>query len=344
MSLWMVRVGRFGEYEDKFLNENRIYLTWGLIPDLSTLTSRKEVAGYLATVRPGQSRAHTSNHAGQIFTFVKQMHVGDLMGVPSKKKSAIHIGEITSDYRYDATAGVDYRHYRDVKWIGRDTPRTAFNQQLLYSFGAIQTICEIKRGNAEAQVRAIAAGATLPLPIASESAADDAAAEEAISVDLEQAGKDAIAQLIIQRFKGHGLAVLVEAILKAQGFLTYRSPEGPDKGIDILAAPAPLGFGSPKICVQVKSQESPVDRPTLDQLIGAMQNVHADQGLLVSWGGFKSSVDREEAAQFFRVRLWDQDSLLEQIFAHYDQLNEDVRAELPLKRIWTVVTDDSSEE
>lgn len=28
MALWLVRAGRHGEYEKKFLGENRIYLTW----------------------------------------------------------------------------------------------------------------------------------------------------------------------------------------------------------------------------------------------------------------------------------------------------------------------------
>ena len=41
-----------------------------------------------------------------------------------------------------------------------------------------------------------------------------------------------------------------------------------------------------------------MDSPTLNQLIGSMQNVQADQGLLVAWGGFKTSVDREVATQF----------------------------------------------
>ena len=45
-------------------------------------------------------------------------------------------------------------------------------------------------------------------------------------IDLEEAGRDQIAQLIAARFKGHGLTRLVEAILKAQGYITYRSPEG----------------------------------------------------------------------------------------------------------------------
>ena len=36
-----------------------------------------------------------------------------------------------------------------------------------------------------------------------------------------------------------------------------------------------MGFGEPRVCVQVKSGDSALDRPTLDQLIGVMQNVQA---------------------------------------------------------------------
>src|SRR6516225_7886975 len=92
-----------------------------------------------------------------------------------------------------------------------------------------------------------------------------------------------------------------------------------------------LGFGQPRIVVQVKSSDLPIDRSTVDQLIGTMQNVHAEQGLFVSWGGFKSSVEKETARQFFRVRLWDQNALIDQILENYDKLDEDLRAELPLK-------------
>ena len=63
----------------------------------------------------------------------------------------------------------------------------------------------------------------------------------------------------------------------------------------------------------------------------------------MSWGGFKSSTDKELAAQFFKVRLWDQKALIDQLLEHYDKLGEDVRGELPLKRIWTVVESDEDE-
>jgi len=158
--------------------------------------------------------------------------------------------------------------------------------------------------------------------------------------DLEELGRDQIAKLISAKFKGHGLTRLVEAILQAQGYTTYRSPKGADGGADILAGSGPLGFGNPSLCVEVKSEDKPINRPTVDKLLGAVSKFGADQGLFVSWSGFKTNVQKELAASFFKVRLWTQKELLEQLFAHYDDLDEDLKAELPLKRIWTVAVQD----
>jgi len=52
---------------------------------------------------------------------------------------------------------------------------------------------------------------------------------------------------------------------------------------------------------QVTSSDTPVDRQTLDQFVGTMLMIKTDQGLLVSWNGFKQSVERERATQFFQV-------------------------------------------
>lgn len=173
---------------------------------------------------------------------------------------------------------------------------------------------------------------------------DSAATGEESSIDLadlEQLAKDEIAKYIIRKYKGHGMARLIEAVLQAQGYKTFLSPEGSDRGVDILAASGPLGFEPPRICVQVKTSDVPVDRPTLDQLIGTMQNVNADQGLLVSWGGFKTSIDKELPNQFFKVRLWDQNAIIDELLRSYDRLDEDIKADLSLKRIWTLTVPES---
>lgn len=345
MALWLVRTGRHGELEQTFLRDSRIYLTWGgLKHDLGAIKEKSELRKLLETVYPDAPKGRISNNTGQIWAFAKKMKPSDWVIVPYKTKPAVNIAEITGGYVFDSSGDGSKFHYRTVKWIASDIPRSIFDQDILYSIGAFMTVCQIERNDAERRVREMAsngweAAKSKKLP-------PDATDQEEFDegVDLELLARDQIAKLVIRRFKGHGLARLVEAILRAQGYTTFLSPEGPDKGIDILAAPGPLGFGKPRICVQVKSGDSPVDTPTLNQLIGSMQNVQADQGLLVSWGGFKSSVDREMPAQFFRVRLWDQEALINEFLGVYDKLDADLRAEIPVKRIWSLAAQEEEDE
>lgn len=56
---------------------------------------------------------------------------------------------------------------------------------------------------------------------------------------------------------------LIEEILKAKGFTAYHSKQGTNGGKDLLAFSGEMGFGFPKICVHVKTQDTPIDRPTL---------------------------------------------------------------------------------
>ena len=335
MTLWVTRTGRYGTHEQRFLDTSRLYLTWdGFRVDLATKKSKDEVLQELRAHYPDAPEGRQQNHAAQIWAFAKKMERGDWVVVPSKQKPAIHVGEIVGKYEFDTSAEDPYFHSRTLKWIAKDIPRSVFDQDLLYSFGAVQTIFEVSRNDAEARVRAMEKMGWTHSELPSSGQEVQLPAEE--EVDLEETARDQIAKLIIRKFKGHDLERLVEGVLIAQGYTTYRSPIGPDKGIDILAAPGPLGFGQPRICVQVKSGDGPIDSQTLNQLIGSMQNVQANQGLLVAWGGFKSSVDKEIPVQFFKVRLWDSADLINQILTHYDALNADLRAELPLKQVWMV--------
>ena len=53
MSLWLVRAGSHGEYENKFLEDSRIYLTWEeLDHDLLKIKTRQELHDLLAQVYP----------------------------------------------------------------------------------------------------------------------------------------------------------------------------------------------------------------------------------------------------------------------------------------------------
>jgi restriction system protein len=133
---------------------------------------------------------------------------------------------------------------------------------------------------------------------------------------------------------------LVDALLRATGYTTAVAPPGPDGGVDIVAGRGPMGFDSPRLCVQVKSSHGPVNVELIQRLHGSMKSVGADQGLFVSWGGFNSKVPTEERTQFFTIRLWDSGDLIENLLENYERLSPDIQAELPLKRIWVLVHED----
>ena len=338
MALWLVRGGKHGELEKQFLEENRIYFTWEeLSYDLAKYKTPQQLRSLLEEVYPDSSKAQISNYLGQVGAFSQKIKPGDWIVLPSKLKPAIHVAEVKGDYIFNPEGEDSFSHYREIEWIAEDVPRSNFDQDLLYSFGAFMTVCQISRNHAEERLQEMAGnqwrsrGVTLG---DLEGTQGEDTESDRVPKDLAQAARDQIAKLIIARFQGHGMTRLVDAILRARGYTTYMSPEGPDKGVDILAAPEPMGFGEPRVCVQVKSGDEPLDRPTLDQLVGVKQNFNASHGLLVSWSGFKSSVDKEKASQFFQVRLWDQGDLIDQVFTHYDRLDEEIRTELPLKRIW----------
>lgn len=340
MAMWLVRAGRDGEHEDHFIAAQCINLTWGervASTDLATAKDFEGIKRILAGFYANETAKWISHSAGQFWPFLLGMQVGDLVVMPRKRQAAIAIAEVTGAYCFAKEAPLEYRHMRPVRWLQTELPRTRFDQDLLHSFGAFMTICEIKRNDAEKRVRGMlgfktsdAAGVSMA-DVGSPTLPDTELSNER---DLQRESLDQIARLIERRFAGHRMAVLVEGILNAMGYQTYLSPPGPDGGVDILAGTAPMGFGSLRLCVQVKSGDTPVDRPTLDQLLGTMQNFSASQGLLVSWGGFKQSVGKVEAQQFFKVRLWDADALIEQILQHYELLPPSLKAELNLMRIW----------
>lgn len=228
----------------------------------------------------------------------------------------------------------DLRHTRSVEWLATDLERDAFDQDLLYSFGAFLTFGGVRRERAEERIMAVVEGRQPPAPAAVEGEAE---ADITEAPDIESLAREQVRQHITQRFAGHDLAQLVTAVLEAKGFTHVEASEpGPDGGVDILAASGLMGLDSPRLVAQVKTGQAGVDE--FRALRGVMESFRGDQGLLVAWRGFKGTVRREaRQSSFFAARLWDADDLLDELFEVYERLPDELRSELPLKRVWALV-------
>ena len=344
--VYLARAGKNGEDEEAALERNLAIIGFQEIASLQGAQDYKALAKLVDNALPNAKPGARGNFARQLFAFALGMQEGDVVVLPRKLTSQIAIGRVTGAYRYD---GVDAesRHVRPVQWLRPDVPRTAFAQDLLYSFGAFMTVCNISRNEAARRVLAVLDGKPDPGPSASSDGSKTgpppSADERDAPPDLSQVAHDQILGRIQSRFAGHALAQLVGAVLRADGWVTKISPPGPDGGVDILAGSGSLGLAAPRLCVQVKSQNTPADVTVYRTLQGTMQTFKADHGLLVCWGGFNNKVLQESRQGHFLVRLWglwESSDLVDAVYRNYERLPPEIQAELPLKRVWVLVAED----
>ena len=368
---WLIRAGKHGEREDTNIEEGVASVGWDQLPDLTGISNRDEIVAIISDALPEASKNQIANYTAQVWAMRAKVRVGDLVVLPRKKTSQLALGIVTRGYWYRNIPDSDTRppHVVSVDWKRTDVPRTAVKQDLLYSLGAFLTLCSIKRNDARWRLhqllltgqdpgaRVVPTTATMDDAVHSmetvarrtgnvvdtsdniNDGGTDPTDSDGLDFDLERLGRDQIQAHIAEHFAGHELGHLVAEILRSEGFFTEESPAGPDGGIDVFAGRGPLGLDSPRLIVQVKSSPTPLNVKIVRELNGVLSAQNADQGLLVAWGGLNRSARRELRDQFFRVRVWDADDLIDAVFRNHDKLSEEIRAGLPLKRIWSLAKD-----
>ena len=332
MTFWCVRAGKYGEFEQEMQEKGIIAIGWHDLSDLSSIRQKEQLSDLYAQKYPDQEKASVANRVGQIWNFLHNIKKGDLVVMPLKSQPSVVVGEITGDYRYDQSSS-NTLHQRPVIWK-KTFLRSEFDQDILYSLGRL-TVGRVHARNAESRVREMLSGKHIRKGYV------DSGDDTDQPFDLEVMSKDRIIRFLESRFMGHNLARLIDGVLIAKGYVTKRSPPGPDGGVDILAASGRLGFDDPKICIQVKSSRAPVDVKVLRELEGVIQSFGASYGILVAWGGLTRAADSEINRAFFRTRLWDQDKIVGELTENYDSLDEELKSEIPLQRIWTVIDNKS---
>lgn len=344
--IFLVRAGRNGEDENYALANNVAIIGFNRYPSLSAVSSYEGIVTIIKNTTPEDSSRVIGNFAGQLWAFTLSMQEGDIVVLPRKLTAQVALGRVTGPYKYQPVDDKD-RHTRPVEWIRTDIPRAEFNQDLLYSFGALLTVCNITRNNAAQRIQAMLDGKGDPgynLAFPKINNTTTAITEDEATIhDLALAAHDQIVARIQSTFTGHDLTRLVEAILIADGWITQLSPPGPDGGVDILAGRGTFGLDAPFLCIQVKSQHTPTDVTVYRNLLGTMKNFDADQALLVCWGGFNNVVLKEAKQNHFAIRLWESRDIVEAIYRTYDRLPAEIQAKLPLKRVWTLVPESSEQ-
>ena len=158
------------------------------------------------------------------------------------------------------------------------------------------------------------------------------------STALEEAEEAAWAEIekYLKNINPYDLQSLVAALLKAMAYhVSWVSPPGPDKGIDILAHTDPLGTQNPRIKVQVKRHAESVAVDGLRAFLALLND--QDVGIFVATGGFTTAAAGEARTQEKRkITLLDLEKLFELWVQHYDKISEADKRLLPLRPVYYI--------
>lgn len=343
MRAWVIRAGRAGERDAWALESGCSGGGWFEVPDVTPYHSKDAVAALVAQTFIGAKDGKIANFSGQLWALRGRIEPGDLMVMPLKTTKQIAIGWVTGSYEYrESEADPSKRHVVPVDWKRTDIPRAAVKQDLLFSLGSAMSIFSPSKNNAVARLEHLLAHGTDPGQVPSSSTANSPSTapvdeiedvdEPELTADIEQVAYDQITARIAEDFAGHALADLITSLLEADGLYCSTSPPGPDGGIDIIAGRGVLGLDAP-ILVQVKSG-SQVGAPVVSQLHGVMATHGAEQGLLVAWGGLSKQAWDSLKTSKLKIRVWQATDVVDAVLANYERLSEEVRSQLPLKRVW----------
>ena len=127
---------------------------------------------------------------------------------------------------------------------------------------------------------------------------------------------------------------LVAGLLEGMGYhISWVAPPGPDRGVDIIAHPDPLGVTTPRVKVQVKRKK---DKVTVEPVRSFMSQLGDDDiGLFVTAGDFTSEAKLEARTQEKRhLTLVDLEKLFDLWVKHYEQIPEAKRQLLSLQPVY----------
>jgi restriction system protein len=323
----MVRAGRDSVFIDEFLSRQMIAIGWSKLGDLSNVHSREQISQLVEQFWPENNKFQNSASVGQVYRFREEIVPGATVVTYDSNHRIYHLGAVTGDYAYHPEYDPELVHTKAAKW-DRQVSRDVLSAGTKNSLGSISTIFCL---SAEAAEELLSSGQNGKTVQTADSVDDETEGETEIRRDTEERALGFL-QDKLSKLDWAEMQELVAGVLRAMGYKTRVSPAGPDRGRDIIASPDGFGFQAPRIVVEVKHRKGTMGAPEVRSFVGGLRQ--NDNGLYVSTGGFTREARYEADRTNQSLTLMDADDLGKAIVEHYDRMDSEARALLPLKKIY----------
>lgn len=327
---WVVRAGRNGTRIDDFRSNGVVAIGWSEVGELPDDISDDALAALFdreyASSKPGSRRVWQA----QVWRFSHEIMPGDRVATYDPSQRIYLLGTTTGPVRW---RGGDLPRAIPVKWT-HQTQRDGLTTSTRNGLGSIATLF---RASAEASaelwanatpISASAAPPPAAAPPKSDGPDDDGdALREDVAERADRFIEDRIAGLDWRQMQD-----LVAGILRAMGYQTTVSEDGPDRGVDIFASPDGLRLQEPRIFVEVKHRGGAMGADQLRKFLGGRRQ--GDRCLYVSTGGFTREARFEAERSNVPLTLVTLPMLRELLIQHYERLDSETRTLVPLQRLY----------
>lgn len=308
-----------------------ISIGWAELGDLSRQPRDRETLKLRLSEKFSEAKAGAIPvWAGVISRFTDEMAIGDIVVSPNKARRTINIGRIAGDYYFDQTAET-HPNRRKVDWLKTDIPRSEFSSSALNELGSALTLFEVKR-HREVIEGFLQGGSTQLLP--AHEADPDAVEDEPGARRVESYSRDFV-EKVLRQMEPERFEHFVAALLRAMGYRADVTQLSGDGGVDVLASKDPLRLTSPVIKVQVKRTLGTIGGPSVQALLGALASGGNELALFVTLGNYSSDAIHIARTRH-DIRLLTGRELIDLVFEHYEELDSEWKAELPLRSVYAV--------
>jgi len=319
----MVRAGNENELADLVEEKSVVAIGWSRMEDVSSLKKREQFKQHYREAYPDHSPPRVAVNAGQVYRFAQEIREGDYILTYIKASREVLIGLAVGPYEYRTDLFPHhYCHVHRVQWLKR-VSRDNFSAPARNSMGSILTVFQLDGHLAEIHRIVTATDEAPAIP-----------EEEEVPPFFEEvkAKADELIADLISRLDPFDFQDLVAAVLRAMGFRAVSALPGRDRGVDIVAHPDSFGFERPRIKVQVKHRQGTVGGPETRAFLGTLRS--GDNGLYVSTGGFTRDAMLEAERSREPVKLLDRDDFIRLLLEHYEALDPEYKAQVPLRKVW----------
>lgn len=332
----MVRAGQGAYLIDEFTEKDVVALGWNDIGEITAGTTLEDIKRMLLEAYPDSTDGYIRMSAGQIWRFFHDFEIGDTVVTYDPDARAYYMGSIISDYQYDES--YSHHHIRKVEWEEGPHYRDELSVASKNTLGAIMTIFEVpedvKKDLEMAHPGYIseedqeAIDEMIEHQEQFQKEEEDRIREEIVSKSNEFI-KDQVVQLSWSEMEA-----LTAGIFRAMGYKTRMTSKGSDLGSDIHVSPDGLGMIEPRIKVEVKHKVKSKEKVGSDLLRNFIGGLRTEKGIYVSTTGFSKDAQYEAERANFTITLIDADLFVELLLENYEGLEPEIKALVPLKKIY----------